>query len=497
MCLKRTVVGTISAIAMLAMAVPALGQETSGKDEAFQLTTVYGLNNTGVGNLANHSPTFVSFDISWVDNVQHKYYLADRSNKSIDILDLSTLPPTLTQVPNLKFQGSTGNNDNSGPDGVLTANNSTELWVGDIGGTCFPNPGPPSPPGCGPGQVWVLNATDASVKTLPGGKANPISVGGTTRADEMCYDPKDNLIMLASPAEDPPYVTFISTAGADAYTVVVKLPFDGTTGNTPKATNGLEQCGWSPQTGLFYQNVPEISGDGHDTAPGGIAVIDPKTALAKKPKVAKVFTIPLEDCAGPQGMAIGPDDQILEGCNAAGPNGHRNTVVVSAKNGKILTVLQDLGGADEVWFNPGDLHYIIPSCNTACRTPPTGFVLTFDEVLGLVDSSTLQVDQTVFVAQQNSVTTVAPGNPRTIHSVAADPANKQIILPIPAVGGNAPQFSPSLCDKTGLGITVVPGPGVNNPSTAVGCIVLLSAPLNNDDPSARVAQERPSNSQQD
>jgi hypothetical protein len=476
---------TIGAIAMLAMAVPALGQETSGKDEAFQLTTVYGLNNTGLGNLSNSSPTFFSFDISWVDNTLHKYYLADRSNKTIDILDLSTLPPTLTQVVNKGFQGFTGNNDTSGPDGLATVNNHTEVWVGDTGGTCFPNPNPL----CGPGQVWVLN-TDASVKTLPGGVANPISVGGKTRADEFCEDSKNNLVMIASPAEDPPFVTFISTK---TYKVVGKLPFDGTTGNTPKATNGLEQCGWSPQTGLFYQNVPEINGPGNDTAPGGIAVIDPQSVLNGKPKVAKVFTIPLEDCAGPQGMAIGPNDQILEGCNAAGPNGHRNTVVVSAKNGKVLTVLQDLGGDDEVWFNPGDLHYVIASCNTACRTPPTGFVLTFDEVLGLVDSSTLQVDQTVFVAQQNSVTAVIGGNPRTIHSVAADPANKQIILPIPAVGGTAPQFSPSLCDKTGFGISVAPGPV---PSTAVGCIVVLAAPLNNDDPSTTVAQERSSNSQQ-
>ena len=150
-------------------------------------------------------------------------------------------------------------------------------------------------------------------------------------------------------------------------------------------------------------------------------------------------------------MAIGPNDQILEGCNAAGPNGHRNTVVVSAKNGKILAVFQDLGGDDEVWFNPGDGHYIIPSCNTACRTVPVKFVLTGDEVLGIVDSdSRSSVDQTVFVAAQNSDTTVTSGNPRTIHSVAGDPNNKQIILPIPAVGGNAPQFSPSLCDKTGI-----------------------------------------------
>jgi hypothetical protein len=488
---KKQVAGmAVGAIALLAMAAPALSQETSGTDEAFQLTTVYGLNNTGLGNL----PTpglggFFSFDISWVDNTLHKYYLADRSNKTIDILDLSTLPPTLTQVVNKGFQGFTGNNDTSGPDGLATVNNHTEVWVGDTGGTCFPQVGtPPKPPAtCGPGQVWVLD-TDAKVKTLPGGVANPISVGGKTRADEFCEDSKNNLVMIASPAEDPPFVTFISTK---TYKVVAKLPFDGTTGNTPKATNGLEQCGWSPQTGLFYQNVPEINGPGDDTAPGGIAVIDPKSVLNGSPKVEKVFHIPLEDCAGPQGMAIGPDDQILEGCNAKSPNGHRNTVVVSAKNGKILAVFTDLGGDDEVWFNPGDGHYIIPSCNTACRTVPKGFVLTGPEVLGIIDSKTLMLDQTVLVADQNGDTTVTSGNPRTIHSVAADPANKQIILPIPAVGGNVPHFTPSLCDQTGFGISVS-----GTPSSAVGCIVVLAAPLNNDQ-LASTGKERPKNNEQD
>jgi hypothetical protein len=499
MCFKRTVVGTIGAVAMLAMAAPALSQETSGKDEAFQLSLVYGLNNTGIGNLLNNPHTFFSFDISWVDNTLHKYYLADRSNKSIDILDLNVFPPTLTQVVNTGFQGFTGNNDGSGPDGLATVNNHTELWVGDVGGTCFPlKANGDLPDTCGPGQVWVLNASDATVKTLPNGIKNPISVGGNSRADEFCYDSADNLVMIASPAESPPYVTFISTT---SYKVVGTLVFDGKHDGAPNATNGLEQCGWSPNTGKFYQNVPAVNSPnpGVDDVPGAIAVINPK-----KMTVEKLHFIPLEDCAGPQGMAIGPDDQILEGCNAAGPNGHRNTVVVSAKHGNILAVLQDLGGADEVWFNPGDLHYIIPSCNTACRTRPTPFALTFDEVLGIVDSSTLQVDQTVFVASQNSNTVVGTGNPRTIHSVAADAGNpQQIILPIPATGGNTPQFGPpppgqTLCDKTGTGITVVPGPTPNNPSSAVGCIVVLFAPQNNDDPSSsRVAQERGKNDRQD
>jgi hypothetical protein len=493
MCFKRTVGRAIGVIAMLAMAAPVLSQETSGTDEVFQLTAVIGLNNTGIGNLSGNPKTFFSFDISWVDPVLNKYYLADRSNKTIDILDLSKSLPTLTQVVNTKFQGFTGNNDGSGPDGVATVNNHTEVWVGDVGGTCFPLLADGSlPPTCGPGQVWVLT-TDGSVKTgLP---ANPISVGGKSRADEFCYDSKDNLVMIASPAESPPFVTFISTT---SYTVVGTLVFDGKKGNGPNATNGLEQCGWSPSTGKFYQNVPEIDGDGHDHAPGAIAVINPKNM-----KVEKLFSIPLEDCAGPQGMAIGPNDQILEGCNAAGPDGSRNTVVVDAKNGSILAVLQDLGGADEVWFNEGDGHYIIPSCNTACRNAPGQFVLSADEVLGIVDSATLQRDGTVFVASKNGDTNVTSGNPRTIHSAAGDPSNKQIILPIPACTdsthcGNVPHFATTLCDKRGTPtspIAVVNSPDGTPPSTATGCIAILAATLNND--TSSVAQERGKNSKQE
>ena len=104
--------------------------------------------------------------------------------------------------------------------------------------------------------------------------------------------------------------------------------FDGKKG-TPKATNGLEQCGWSAETGKFYQNVPEVNGPGNDTVPGAVAVIDPKNM-----KVTELFTVPLEDCAGPQGMAIGPHSQILLGCNAKSPNGHRNSAIISQKNGR-------------------------------------------------------------------------------------------------------------------------------------------------------------------
>src|SRR5262249_45661659 len=162
------------------------------------------------------------------------------------------------------FAGALSSSDISGPDGVLTVRRGedddeggvTELWVGDS-----------------PGRVWVFNAVTGA--NILGGTSTScgdfISVGGAKRADELCFDPKDHLIMIASPNEGIPFVTFISTK---THQVVAQLLFDGKNG-TKTATDGLEQCAWSRKTGKFYQNVPVA-----DAGPSGvIAVIDPETAL--------------------------------------------------------------------------------------------------------------------------------------------------------------------------------------------------------------------------
>ena len=123
----------------------------------------------------------------------NKYYLADRSNKTIDILDLSTEPRPSHKSSTPNFQASL----------ATTTPPVPTAWRPSTTTRRFGSETPAAlashlDPNCGPGQVWVLN-TDASVKTLPGGAKNPISVGGTTRADELCYDSKDNLVMIASP----------------------------------------------------------------------------------------------------------------------------------------------------------------------------------------------------------------------------------------------------------------------------------------------------------
>src|SRR5712691_11540886 len=66
-----------------------------------------------------------SYDISWVNPHRAEYYLADRSNAGIDIIDTRTLTfkRTLGQghFVGIKLNANgTVNNDISGPDGVVT-----------------------------------------------------------------------------------------------------------------------------------------------------------------------------------------------------------------------------------------------------------------------------------------------------------------------------------------------------------------------------------------
>jgi hypothetical protein len=142
--------------------------------------------------------------------------------------------------------------------------------------------------------------------------------------------------------------------------------------------------------------------------------------------IEKTVLLNHNDCAGPQGMAIGPDNQILLGCNApsgltdvpATPttpatttnNGSFSTVVIDDEV-HITKILNNESGADEVWFNPGDGHYFL------ARSSANG-----GQFLGVVDSESLNED--------GSVATNAAGK-GNVHSVAADPVFNFVYVPIP------------------------------------------------------------------
>src|SRR5256886_4049337 len=76
-----------------------------------------------------------SYDISWVNPHRGEYYLADRSNASIDIIDTRHLTfkrflgQGLFVGAKLNGAGTAVNNDISGPDGVVT--HGRWLYAGD------------------------------------------------------------------------------------------------------------------------------------------------------------------------------------------------------------------------------------------------------------------------------------------------------------------------------------------------------------------------------
>jgi len=350
-----------------------------------------------------------SFDISFVDPVIRKYLLADRSNNAIDVLDLAN-NNSLSQIGKGQFVGvkavnGTVNNDLSGPNGVMTVHHN-QVWAGD-----------------GDSTVKIFDISSGLL-------VNTINTGGQLRADEMAWDPRNNVAVVANPAEDPnPWITLFSTPtdGSQAK-ILKKIVFDGTNG-TPVGTSagGIEQPSWSPKTGHFYIAVPQIGNP--PTPTGAVVELDPKSM-----SVVRFFTV---DNCQPNGTAIGPDFQLYLGCSQT--TSPVRTVIVDIRDGHEVASFP-VGGCDEVWFNPGDGHYF-----GACGSNPTE---QGGPAVGIIDSDVPgkgpQLDQ-VFATQPVS------GNP---HSVAADPIKNTAFVPLP---GNDP-----LCP------------------TSSGCIALLST--QHDDP---------------
>jgi hypothetical protein len=325
----------------------------------------------------------VSFDISFVDPTLQLYFLGDRTNKAADVVQTSNNQFQVQLTANPPFIGATGNNNTSGPDGVMTVRHQ-EAWVGD-----------------GNSTVKVINLFNRQTTHV-------ISTGGRFRADEMCWDPRDHVALVANNADDPPFVTFINT---NTYTVVDTIKMDGTINGgsvrpTPKATNGVEQCQWDQRTGKFYITIPEVNGPGNNTAPGAVLQLDPVTHA-----ILNEFDIPLASCAGPQGLTVGPAPQLLLGCNATA-NANNPTAIIDENTGVVIATINQQSGADEVWFDEGNGLYFLARSSAVGPT----------QLLGIIDSATFNANS-VFTANKNL--------PRNAHSVAVDPIKNQVYVPIP------------------------------------------------------------------
>src|SRR5712692_6237021 len=374
------------------------------------------------------SGAFTTYDIAFVDGTTQLLYLADRSNASVDVFPEKTNSlggrgggsgGLFQGIQPKPVSSSTANNDISGPDGVVVANFSGlhNLYAGDgnstLKGFDITNPN-------------LL--TNSTLAQLPGTPVSTGSAANDKRVDEMAFDPRDHLLLVANNAADPPFATLINT---NTNTIIPngKITFNGANAdghNAPNATGGIEQAVWDPSHGgRFFISIPQLNGSG----PGGVAVLDISGNVTHVYDFGSASLGAFAACS-PAGLALGANGKLMVGCGVASqsilldPN-------ANGGNGSTKAFPQ-VSGEDMVWFDPTSDRFFL-----AARLNPGG------PVLGIIDGLT-----ETFL--QNVPTT--PGD----HSVAVDPVSGEVFVPF---GGSFGAAVNNICPLGCIGVFGVPEPG--------------------------------------
>jgi len=383
---------------------------------------------------SNPANGMFSFDISFVDPATGLYYLADRSNAALDVVDTKTdtLFGQIGGNPAFQpgFAGDTGSTATSGPNGVAAA--SPCIFATDS-----------------PSRVVSFNSSVSFTAAV-----TSFNTGGTARADELAFDPKDRLLLVINNADTPPFGTLINVSTSCVLSLPKRILFAAANG--VNATNGAEQPAWDPNTQRFYVSIPEINGPGDGTGPNG-------AVIRINPIGGAIETVYPVNFMQPAGLTAGPNGDLLVGANSVFDSlGKKCTAVVPAPSpttgtatqtapahpatcigiaapqsaicnpgrgctGNALVSVPGVGGGDEVWYNSGDGNYYVTAGND-----PVG------PVLGVVGSVVNTLTQLLPTLPPVPLLPGAPPNftpvhsAGTVHSVAASAANNHVYVPLPA-----------------------------------------------------------------
>jgi hypothetical protein len=316
----------------------------------------------------------VSADISWTDPVTERYYFADRSNSGVDIIDAEedvyVGRVTGFAGPNASGGGTTTTNG-PGPNGVLVTPNQ-HLWAGDGNSTvriADVNPDSPS-------YLTIIASASTSIPACDSSTAHYCG-----RADELGYDSRHHLILIANdaprdvnPPHAPiaPYATFISAL--PPYSVLGRVSF-------PNA-GGLEQPVWDAELGRFLVTVPGKIVNGLVAQDPTVAVINPTTQMVEKAYDINCQTVAGNTSVSANGMALAPFQHVL--VSACGL-----PIILSALDGHIFNVIRQVGGGDEVWHNPGDGRFFVTGVDMTAPVQPGV------QSLGVIDAETSEWLQNV------------------------------------------------------------------------------------------------------
>lgn len=353
-----------------------------------------------------------SFDLGLVAN--GKYYLTDRNNKAIDVIDIATNQLSLMAAGS--FAGVGASSATSGPDGINAVGNL--LYVGDVNNVRIVDP-----------------SAGTVVKSIKVGSAG-------FRADEGCYDPADGLYMIAIPDADLPYAAIIDTK---TQTLKAIINWNDTDGSTP--AGGNEACAYDPVTKSFI-----VNNDGTIQNPRGEVDVIPAidlTSLSAGSTVnvfslANVGRYPLGNC-DPTGLDLGPGTDMISVCRQGGAGETLTAKILNRTNGTVLATLP-AGGGDQVWYDPRTNRYYVAAnrWHTSGKNDKGGGCSAAnpcDPRLIIIDAASRQV-----------VASLHTGN--NAHSVAVDPVTGDVFVPYSSA--TAPAGCPSCADNgfTSGGISI-------------------------------------------
>jgi hypothetical protein len=367
---------------------------------------------------ANVQPggVMTAFDISFADTTGF-YYFADRSNASVDVINGNNPKAgVVTQIGG--FAGQQATTSTSGPDGVLVAHTGGNaiLFAGDAGSTL---------------RTFNVNNPAAAIT---GGTLN---TGGMFRVDEMAFAPGPNLVMVANNADSPAFATLVnaSLAPTTAHGNIT-IP-----GQVP--SGGMEQPVWDPHTGTFFVSIPSFNG----TDAGGIAEIDTNGNVIAKGTI-NFSALGISSCS-PAGLALGGSGNLMVGCGNAGTQ----TLVVNPTTGAIVTKITSVSGSDELWYDPARRDFYVTGVNAAGDR-------VIDVIHDLIYSTQQSIDLTALGADHVNA-----------HSVAVDPLNGDIFVPLPGTT-TTPAATNTLCPRGCVAVFSTPEPG-SLPLLAVGLAGLM------------------------
>lgn len=371
--------------------------------------------------LPNASGAF-SFDISWMDNTRGLYYLADRTNKGVDVFDTKKQAFVTTIGPAGAFTGFTGNNGTSGPNGVTTIT-GTLAYAGDVNKLVVVD-------GVAKTVVTSVSFANATVKKL----------GGTgLRTDEGCFDPVHKRYIIATPEADgsvvgqSPFLTVFDTTNASAPVITGYITFFDptdpgglkTTAAAQTTSLGLEQCAYDSVNDQFLINndgtVANPDGEVDHFAASAVAAIAGGAVVNDTALTGYgVFGIggTAVQCNG-RGLDLGPGTtpataEFAINCSSV-VGKPMVTQIMNRATGAILATAK-VGGGDQLTYDATTNRYYVTGSSWNPTGIKAGKTTPITPVLGVVAATT------------GTVIALLPAG-QSAHSVTVDAVNHLAFAP--------------------------------------------------------------------